>query len=759
MSAPANIDGDDTAEDGAKEGKTRVEREIRQTMSFASNRVKDITETFAAAARRLPPGRLVKDELFTLFESVGALEIMDPKMDSGYIPEGDELDPEFDVCKPLLPKEVLWIMDELLRLTIIWHDGYPLSQTIFTSLHIDQLISPSNSAPYFLASKGQSFEEDQGGRLVHSVLRAFCIGLIKICAQVLSVIQSQNYYEEEDFVTHLFGRELLPKCSAVDAIRHVQRGMDWLEQSDLHIDLKHALDVRLRFISMHLVLLVDPTEYEWVQLGEVVNELYETHGHVTACPDAFSDKVQRQLATSTPPRPMPAVTFDEAYEKWVTLINEVIEAKRLTEPAICMNPHTLQRATWAFADWAPEPGTFTRAYMQHLLFGAEHITFGVTFFDLLLIDLRDTVFGGHPSAQPESFQIEAPSDPRHKTSRILEHFMDKAFDEYLNLYRMVCQNRCRIRRNFTQAITIFVKIETEAKKADERFDRVDPHPELRFVVGVDKTSQLGYLASWTRLQTLQLMCWSIQLGFETEIYLPDELCMMYWLLRALERRKRMLLKFLQSRINKQVRAATAQKTFREAHVSAAIAGSRVFLDSLDLRYEAVEAMAEALFFLTGLLGKMEVVVPPKREYAADPARLYEARLKPFLSIENDPIPSLVDFQQDVCAFDVPVVETCNTINKQVHRAKSCLKNLKSMGAAEARYQGTEDQWKEELKQLETTCVAIAVQSSQLLRLAEKRGMEKVEGSPSLRGVAEAASVPPEGRYHKWWDVLILKEVK
>lgn len=82
-----------------------------------------------------------------------------------------------------------------------------------------------------------------------------------------------------------------------------------------------------------------------------------------------------------------------------------------------------------------------------------------------------------------------------------------------------------------------------------------------------------------------------------------------------------------------------------------------------------------------------------------------------------------------------------------------------MGAAEARYQGTEDQWKEELKQLETTCVAIAVQSSQLLRLAEKRGMEKVEGSPSLRGVAEAASVPPEGRYHKWWDVPILKEVK
>ncbi|KAG8419053.1 N-alpha-acetyltransferase, non-catalitic subunit [Metarhizium acridum] len=48
--------------------------------------VTDIWDKFAAAVRTLEPGELVKDGFFTLFDSVAALEIMDPKMDSGMRP-------------------------------------------------------------------------------------------------------------------------------------------------------------------------------------------------------------------------------------------------------------------------------------------------------------------------------------------------------------------------------------------------------------------------------------------------------------------------------------------------------------------------------------------------------------------------------------------------------------------------------------------------------------------------------------------------
>lgn len=37
--------------------------------------IRDVTADFVAASQQLPPGELVKDEFFTLFEAVGALEV------------------------------------------------------------------------------------------------------------------------------------------------------------------------------------------------------------------------------------------------------------------------------------------------------------------------------------------------------------------------------------------------------------------------------------------------------------------------------------------------------------------------------------------------------------------------------------------------------------------------------------------------------------------------------------------------------------
>ncbi|KAL2057872.1 hypothetical protein ABVK25_001489 [Lepraria finkii] len=75
---------------------------------------RDITTDFSAAASALNTGQLVKDEYFTLFEAVGALEIMDPKMDSGFLNPGETLEDDYDVLRELLPEEVLGIMDQML---------------------------------------------------------------------------------------------------------------------------------------------------------------------------------------------------------------------------------------------------------------------------------------------------------------------------------------------------------------------------------------------------------------------------------------------------------------------------------------------------------------------------------------------------------------------------------------------------------------------------------------------------------------------
>ena len=54
---------------------------------------------------------------------------MDPKMDSGYLAPGEKLDDDYDVLRPLLPGEVIGIMDQL----ICFEVGLCSPQTRFAS--------------------------------------------------------------------------------------------------------------------------------------------------------------------------------------------------------------------------------------------------------------------------------------------------------------------------------------------------------------------------------------------------------------------------------------------------------------------------------------------------------------------------------------------------------------------------------------------------------------------------------------------------
>ncbi|KAK5285522.1 N-alpha-acetyltransferase, non-catalitic subunit [Cryomyces antarcticus] len=85
-----------------------------ERQSQARTKARDITVEFFGASNALRTGQLIKDEYFTMFESVGAIEVMDPKMDSGYVEPGDTLEDDYDVLRDLSCKEFLGIMDQLL---------------------------------------------------------------------------------------------------------------------------------------------------------------------------------------------------------------------------------------------------------------------------------------------------------------------------------------------------------------------------------------------------------------------------------------------------------------------------------------------------------------------------------------------------------------------------------------------------------------------------------------------------------------------
>jgi hypothetical protein len=75
-----------------------------------------------------------------------------------------------------------------------WHMGHPLSQSLFCSFYIDKLLSPEPKTREDACFDRPGKISDENP-MVHVVLRAYCIALIKTCGFVYHAICAQHFYE------------------------------------------------------------------------------------------------------------------------------------------------------------------------------------------------------------------------------------------------------------------------------------------------------------------------------------------------------------------------------------------------------------------------------------------------------------------------------------------------------------------------------------------------------------------------------------
>ena len=175
--------------------------------------------------------------------------------------------------------------------------------------------------------------------------------------------------------------------------------------------------------------------------------------------------------------------------------------------------------------------------------------------------------------------------------------------------------------------------------------------------------------------------------------------------------------------------------------------SEAYLQSTRTLAEATQAISSALSIFFFHLQSLGIITTPKREFSK-PQLFHEARLKPYLSVSNDRIPSVSDFDTARKAhIGRSTTEICHEIDAAIKRAKQLLIELKKTSAQDGKFVGTEEQFKKDVKALETTCVAVAVNGTQLGRMVEKFGEDEVGG----KVVCEV-----ERRWHAWWAVPVLK---
>ena len=73
--------------------------------------------------------------------------------------------------------------------------GYPLSQTLFTSIHIERLLWPEPKRLSDASFWRDSADLKDATTLLRNVFQPYCLSVIKCCDLVLSMVTGQHYYE------------------------------------------------------------------------------------------------------------------------------------------------------------------------------------------------------------------------------------------------------------------------------------------------------------------------------------------------------------------------------------------------------------------------------------------------------------------------------------------------------------------------------------------------------------------------------------
>ncbi|KAK4175709.1 putative MAK10 subunit [Triangularia setosa] len=725
----------------------------------------DVTKKFRAAAGTLELGELVKDGFFSLFESVGALEIMDPKMDSGCLAPGESLDEDYDVGRGLSPEEVIGIIDQLLCLEMAWYQGYPLSQTLLTNVYIDRMLEPEpmtlEEADFIRDNlKGDQRNDDP----MHAVLRSYCLGLIKCCWYINDRIKYEHYYEEEDFVTNTYHRSLLDNFD-VDEINNEIMAARKLVHSIRHRitdELAQALGFRLELRTAFLraielsVMRSNPESLSlpWTQMKAVWEAIYNSRHLGQSVPEAFSTKIQRRLASTMPPRPIVKLSTEETYKHFKKLFVDGINVLNV------LNYHDsqslLQNFVMTFQSQKPQPLVYIRTLLQSFLFKDMIILGKLSIRHVLDDDLSLVVLPASKLLDPANDLVEAPHHPRYALAHQMELFRQRAAQSYLDIFRAFCQNRCRIRRTLCHSIQDWETVQVDAEEIDQLLqiqidERPLVYPPTEDTEGIEPTFSLP-LSSWAYLYKLRLMEWIVQLGFELEIYAPDELGGMYWYLSELARSRARLVDRI-SFFTKH-RAASQQENENTSAQEAAFTRSRHYLYQTSLDAAITWEMADALLNLYAALGRLGLVVAPPRPYSTDEMR-YDVRMKPFGAIGLPELPSWEEYR---AATDRRQKETGRLLEDARLSLEQAQRGLEVMGRLtekESFSVGCFERWlggvKGQMRAVERAGVVVEV----VKRKLQEKGEDKKGKELGLR-VEVGKAVEGE---HEWWVVPMVEEIE
>jgi hypothetical protein len=265
---------------------------------------------------------MAAEDGFSLFDAIGAIEIMDPKMDSGFRPP-DELAEDYDITRRLTFNELIWICDRLLGCFAAWHKGFLLTQTLLTSHYVDQLLRKDGETWAKLIS---IHEELPTTDLFNArFLDLMCISIVKSIGFAINQIRESNapIWEEEDISTQSYGLSLFSRISVSDVVGSVAVLLIMLDTEPFYNQAEtELLQQYLNLAANMLNAFSKPGDYVfWGHASIALENIQESFDHTSLAPvpGAFTPRLQQRYASSTPMRGMVELELDDAF----TILNEI----------------------------------------------------------------------------------------------------------------------------------------------------------------------------------------------------------------------------------------------------------------------------------------------------------------------------------------------------------------------------------------------------------------------------------------------------
>ncbi|KAL8950532.1 MAG: hypothetical protein Q9222_003442 [Ikaeria aurantiellina] len=684
---------------------------------------------------------------------------MDPKMDSGALADGESFEDEFDVSRELLPEEVVGLMDQILCHEMAWHMGHPLSQTLFTSYHIDRLLSPEPKTLGEAQFNRQNIPEPQSN-ILHTVFRAYCLAVIKFCYFVHQKIGNEHYYEEEDFVSNLYNRNLLAEFETTQIQQLLNEALMLArEHPSINESTRNAIAVRL-ILRQRLVKAaefdLDPDKtariWDWRQCTELVPELQKTHRIGKPVTEAFSVKIQRRLASSVPPRPMVCINSEDAFPFLSRLCRDAADAHHILDYNGTSN---ILNFTYIIQSRKPQPAIYVRCLLQSLIFHDMKVLGKITITKLIFDDLAEIVLPSDILLDPANGNVEAPHDPRFQIAKEMRDWVLRVGDPFLDIFRALCMNRSRMRRLLCHLTSDWETVQIEAEDLDT---------ELRKYTGEKPLTEAGPksaeiwsfpLSSWAYNYKLRQMEWIIQLGFELEVYQVDELSAMYWYLSHVVGARVQHLERIQTFVSRRFRQSKKLSTNQRKSFKSCFS----FLDVALLEASATQCFATSLSKLYTILLFSDIVTnrPQPLPYSSFELR-HALRMRPFLQLSIPELPSHAELKaatsittadtatNDTSSTEQSLLTTLEFAEKAAKAARKEWEALSKLDAETARCVSCEEWWRDSMKNMVRACIACNI-----ALVTVRKGVQKAKGKPL--GEVLRAEMPESGKgYHDFWIV-------